>query len=276
MSLVAERTPAAGATAHRPYRMADVLLSEWSKIRTLRSTMYTLLATVALGVGLSLLFSGASAAGYKVATPAEQALFDPTAASVRSCIIAQLAIGVLGVLVVTSEYATRMMRTSVTAVPRRGRLLAAKALVFSVVALLVGQVVGFAAFYLGQLALATEHVPHAALSQPGVFRAVTGCGLYLAAIGLLGIGLGTIVRATAGAISVLVAITLLIPVLSTMLPDSWATGFQKWWPTNAGGRLATVLPNHDLLSPWTGFGVLVVFVATVVAIAFTMFHFRDV
>ncbi|TCO59630.1 ABC transporter permease [Actinocrispum wychmicini] len=258
------------------HRATDLLLSEWTKLRTLRSTSYTLLVTIALGVGLGLLFSAAGAARYKTAGPAEQAAFDPTSTSMKSYILAQLAVGVLGVLVVTSEWATGMIRTSVTSVPRRGRLLAAKALVFAVVALAVGQIVGFAAFFVGQAVLAAQNVPHVTLGEPNVLRAVFGCGLYLAVIGLLGVALGTILRATAGALVVLVAVTLLLPTLATALPDTWENAFQKWWPTNAGSQIMAVQRSPDVFGPWAGYGVLGGFVAMVVAIAFLLFRSRDV
>ncbi|MEU1802450.1 ABC transporter permease subunit [Streptomyces sp. NPDC019937] len=279
MSVTAEATtsrlrPDAGPS--RPYRVTDALRSEWMKIRTLRSTAYSLLVTIGLGVGLGLLFSAAGAARYDAGTAADRAAFDPTAASVKSYILAQLPLGQLGVLTVTSEYATGMIRTSLTSVPRRTRLLAAKAAVFAVVALVVGQVVGFAAFLVGQPVLGAKGVPNASLGDPGVFRAVIGCGLYLAAIGLLGVALGTLLRATAGALAVLVSTTLLIPVISTAFPESWADVVATWWPTNAGSQIMAVRTDPDRLGPWAGYGVLLASVAVVVTMAFVVFRRRDV
>ncbi|WP_406290144.1 ABC transporter permease [Embleya sp. NBC_00896] len=272
-----KRTEAAEPVAGTPrsYRLTDVLYSEWSKIASLRSTAYTLLVTIALGVGLALLFSAAGAAEFKDASAADRLDFDPTATSTKSYIIAQLALGVLGVLVVTSEYATKMIMTSMVSVPRRSRLLGAKAVVFAGVALAVGQIVGFAAFLVGQPMLKGQEAPYVSLRDPGVLRAVFGCGLYLAAIGLLGVALGTLLRATAGALAVLVSVTLLVPTLVTALPGSWETNVQKWWPTNAGSRIMAVRRDPDLLGPWAGYAMLCAFVAVILAFAFAVFRGRD-
>lgn len=260
----------------RAYRVTDVLFSEWSKICSLRSTAYTLLATIALGVGLGLLFTAAGAAQYEDSSAADRLDFDPTATSIKSYIIAQLAVGVLGVLVVTSEYATKMIMTSMVSVPRRSWLLGAKAAVFAAVALVVGQIVGFAAFFVGQPVLDARDAPSVSLGDPGVLRAVFGCGLYLAAIGLLGIALGTLLRATAGALAVLVSVTLLVPTLVTALPTSWETNVQKWWPTNAGSQIMAVHRDPDMFGPWAGYGMLCAWVALILAIAFAVFRTRDV
>jgi len=180
-----------------PVRFHHVLRSEWTKLRSLRSTVCTLLAAGVLAIGLSVLF--ANGAGRRLDA---QGGFDPTAVSLQSFILVQLAISVLGVLVVTSEYGTGMIRTSLTAVPRRGRLLAAKALVFGAVALVCGQVVAFTSFLVGQAILNRTGLRDAALGEPGVLRAVIGCGLYLAMIGLLGVAVGVLTRTTAGAIMI--------------------------------------------------------------------------
>ncbi|MYW01875.1 ABC transporter permease [Streptomyces sp. SID3343] len=250
--------------------------SEWSKLCSLRSTAYTLLVTIALGVGLGLLLSAAGAAGFKDASAADRLDFDPTASSTKSYLFAQLALGVLGVLAVTSEYATKMIMPSAVSVPRRSWLFGAKAAVFAGVALVVGQVVGFAAFFVGQPVLKAQQVPYVSLGDPHVLRAVFGCGLYLAAIGLLGVALGTLLRATAGALAVLMSFTLLVPTLTTALPGSWETNAQKWWPTNAGSRIMAVHRDPDMLGPWAGYAMLCVWVAVILAFAFALFRRRDV
>ncbi|WP_051468156.1 ABC transporter permease [Actinomadura oligospora] len=265
----------ADAGSLRPYRVTDALRSEWLKIRTLRSTAYTLLVTVGLGVGLGLLFTAAGAAGYETGGADDHASFDPTATSLKSHILAQLALGQLGVLVVTSEYATGMIRTSLTSVPRRTRLLASKAAAFSAVALATGQLVGFTTFLAGQPVLAARHVPHAGLGDPHVFRAVFGCGLYLAVIGLLGVALGALIRSTAGALAALVTATLLIPVISTALPTRWADVAHRWWPSDAGGQIMAVRQDPEALGPWAGFGVLCLAVGMVLALAVAVFRERD-
>jgi ABC-2 type transport system permease protein len=255
--------------------MTAILLSEWTKLRSLRSTAYTLLALAVLAIGLGALISSGAGAGYPELTQAERDAFDPTQLSTQSYLAAQLALGVLGVLVITGEYATGMIRTSLTAVPRRERLLAAKAAVFAVVALVAGLVVGFGAFLLGQVTLAGAGAPHTTLTEPHVARAVAGAGLYLATIGLLGVAVGTIVRSTAGGITVLVAVTLLVPAFGQGLPGGWGERLVRWWPTTAGSRVMTVKSDPDLLGPWAGYGVLCVAVAATLVAAFAVLRARD-
>lgn len=269
-------TGAPAGTPPRRTTFADAARAELVKIRTTRSTAYTLLATIALGVGFSVLFSLGAGHRYASSTPARQAGFDPTAASLASHIVAQLAVGVLGVLVITSEYASGMIRTSLAAVPRRSRLLAAKATVFTAIALAVGCVVGIGAFVVGQRVIAGQGAPHAALLDPGVLRAVVGTGLYLALVGVLGVAVGTIVRATAGALAVIVTVTLLVPAFVPALPESWARFLGRWWPTMAGRQIMAV--QHEAgaeLGPWAGLGVLAAAVGLTLGAAFVLFGSRD-
>jgi ABC-2 type transport system permease protein len=256
----------------RPATFAHALRSEWTKLWTLRSTAFTLLTAGVLAVGLSVMF--ASGATRRYAQDPDE--FDPTGTSLQSYILIQLAISVLGVLVVTSEYTTGMIRTSVTAVPRRDRILAAKALVFSAVALVVGQVVAFASFLIGQAVLTGLGTPHVTLSDLSVLRAVIGCGLYLAMVGLLGVAVGVLVRATAGAVMLMVAITLLVPVLTPALPQGIAKIVGKFGPFGAGTRIMDVTADPNLLGPWTGFGVLCLWVSAALAAAVAVFRRRDV
>jgi ABC-2 type transport system permease protein len=256
-------------------RFTGAVLSEWTKFRTLPSTFWTLLVAPALGVGFGALLSFAGARSYATLTPADQASFDPTATSLAGHVMAQLAIAVLGVLIITSEYATGMIRTSLTAVPRRGRLLAAKALVLTVVALAVSEVIEFGAFFAGQAVLAGQDAPHAGLGEPHVLRAVIGAGLYLAVVGLLGVAVGTLIRATAGAIATMVAVTLLVPIFTPVLPESWARVVGRFWPTMAGRQIMAVRPSAHALGPWTGFGLMCAAVGVVLGAAFLTFGTRD-
>ena len=261
--------------SHTASTLADALRSEWTKLRTLRSTVWTVLVTIALGVGFAALLSLAGARKYAALAPADRPSFDPAATSLAGHIMAQLAIAVLGVLIITSEYATGMIGTSLTVVPRRGRLLAAKAMVLTAVALVVGEIIGFGSFFVGQAVLAGQDVPYAGLGEPHVLRAVIGAGLYLAVIGLLGVAVGALVRATAGELAIMVAVTLLVPVFVTALPDSWAHAVGRFWPTMAGNQIMTTLPGAHVLTPWAGFGLLCAAVALVLAVAFSTFWTRD-
>jgi ABC-2 type transport system permease protein len=250
-----------------------ILLAEWTKFRSLRSTVYTSALTLALAVGLGMLISNGQARAYFESTPEEQAAFDPTYASLTGCFFfAQLAIGVLGVLGVTSEYATGMIRTSLAFVPQRGLFLAAKAGVYGTAAFVLGQVASFVAYAGGQVVLADSGAPHSSFGDPHVFRAVFGAGLWLTAVALLGIALGVLLRATAGAFSVVVACTLLVPLISRLLP-AW---FGRWWPTMAGLQVTHVVPEAGMLGPWQGIGVCYAGVAALLGLAFAVLRRRDV
>jgi len=228
-----------------------VLRSEATKLRTVRSTVWTLLATVVATVGVGTLLSLARVSRWDHLTLRERLSIDPTAVSLRGVFLAQLAIGVLGVLVISAEYSTGAIRTTLTAVPRRATVLFAKAAVFTSVAFVVAEIAAFIAFFAGQSVLASKHVD-ASLSDPGVLRAVVGAGVYLTLIGLLALGLGTLLRRTAGAIATLFGLVLVAPALVEALPSPWNTDVGKLLPINAGRALFTVHQNSDLLSPAGG------------------------
>ncbi|TQL99104.1 hypothetical protein FB559_4760 [Actinoallomurus bryophytorum] len=256
-------------------RFAGAVRSEWTKLRTLPSTAWTVLVAAALGVGFGALLSYAGGRKYTTLAPADQASFDPTATSLSGHVMAQQAIAVLGILVITSEYATGMISTSLTAVPRRARLLGAKAMVLAVVALAVSEVIGFGMFFTGQAVLAAQGVPHAGLGEPHVLRAVIGAGLYLAVVGLLGVAVGTLVRATAGAVATMVAVTLLVPIFATALPESWSRVVGRFWPTMAGQQIMAAGHGAHALGPWAGFGLLCAAVGVVLGAALVVFGTRD-
>lgn len=268
MTMIAAEVPQRSTFTH-------ALACEWTKLRSLRSTWWTTLVAVVLGLGTGLLTTAAQGHVYLDAKPEGRIGFDPASASLSSVLSAELVIGVLGVLVITSEYATRMIDTSLTVVPRRSRMLAAKITVLAVFTMVVGTFVGFTSFLVGQFVLARLEVPTASLGDPAALRAVLGAGLYLAVFGLLGLAFGTIMRNTAGAISLLVAITLLVRLLSSLLPESGQRWMNAYWPTTAGERILTTVPNPALLSPWAGLGVLTAFVVVCHLIGFAVLRSRD-
>ena len=260
--------------AFRPATFGDVLRSEWTKLRSVRSTFWALSVTVVLGIGLGAAISAVTAHGYAKFSVSSKLSWDPTNISLSGMVIAQLAIAVLGVLCISSEYSSGMIRTSLIAVPKRGRVLAAKSLVFAAVTFVVGEVVSFTAFFVGQ-ALISGHAPHAALGDPGVARAVVGAGLYLTALAVLSVAVGTLLRHPAAAIGCLVGVLFVLPGIVQALPDSWRNPVSEFWPTQAGGQLASVyIPAHTL-QPWPGFGVMCLFVAIVYGIAWTLLDRRD-
>jgi ABC-2 type transport system permease protein len=260
--------------AFRAATFGDVVRSEWTKLRSVRSTFWALTVTVVLGIGLGAAISAAAAHGYAKLSVSGKLSWDPTGVSLDGIGIATLAIAVLGVLCVSSEYSSGMIRTSLTAVPKRGRVLAAKSLVFAAVTFVVGEVTSFAAFFVGQ-ALISGHAPHAALGDPGVARAVTGAGLALTALAVLSVAAGTLLRHPAAAIAAMVGVLFVLPGIAQALPDSWRNPVTEFWPTMAAGQLATVHHSAHTLQPWPGFGVMCLFVAIVYAIAWTLLDRRD-
>jgi ABC-2 type transport system permease protein len=260
--------------AFRPSTFGDVLRSEWVKLRSVRSTFWALAVTVVVGIALGALISAATAHSYATFSPSAKLSWDPTGVSGAGMAIAQLAIAVLGVLCISSEYSSGMIRTSLIAVPKRGRVLAAKSLVFAAVTFVVGEVTNFVAFFVGQ-AIISGHAPHAALGDPGVARAVLGGGLYLAALAVLSVAAGTLLRHPAAAIACMMAVVLVLPLIAQALPDSWRNPVTEFWPTQAGSQLTNVYHSAHTLQPWPGFGVMCLFVAIVYGIAWTLLDRRD-
>lgn len=264
--------PGLTAVALSPKRLstfADVLLSEWTKIRSLRSSFFSLATAAAIAIGLGALISYESGLHYSPVG------WDPTATSLGALVVGQLAIAVLGVLTMTGEYSTGMISTTLAAVPRRGRLLAAKALVFGAVALLTGEILAWAAFFIGQ-ALISGRAPTANLGQENVARAVLGAGLYVALIGLMAVATGTLLRHTAGAIVSVVAMLFVLPGVLEALPTSWRNPVEEFWPTNAGAQVLEVTRAAHELSAWWGFGDFALFVAVTLGLAYWVLQRRDV
>jgi ABC-2 type transport system permease protein len=262
------------ATAVRA-TFVHALRSEWTKLFSLRSTAYTLVTFVILAVGLIVLIGYGTADDYHRASAADQAEFAPMEVSLLSLNVAWLAIMVLGVLLVTGEYATGMIRPSLAAVPRRGRLLTAKAAVFTAVVLVVGTVTGFTVFLVSQSILASRDVPYVTLGDPHVLRAVFGVGLFVTLIGLTSVAVGAILRATAGGIAAMVVGAFILPNLAGLLPDWWAEQVQKFYPTLAGSQLMALERADGALAPWAGFAVMCGFTAALLALAFALFQRRD-
>jgi ABC-2 type transport system permease protein len=252
-----------------------VINSEWIKLRTLRSTPITLLVAVVIMIGLGPLLTWANAA-HSGGGPGDHGAPVVNSAELSLALyhFAQLAIGVLGVLMVTGEYSTGMIRASMSAVPKRLPVLWAKAAVYAVVVLVLMTIASLVAFYSGQ-AILSHYGRSVTLSDPGVARVVFGTGLYLTVVGLLGVALGALLRNGAGAISTLVGLLLLIPILSNLLPSSWAPHIVPYLPSNAGGALLNVVPDSTLMSPWGGFALFVGYAVALLAIAGVLLKRRD-
>jgi ABC-2 type transport system permease protein len=275
----------AGASAlHRAAGKAGLtgaLRSEFTKIRSVRSTYWTLLALVVACVGIGALFSlgQASHVHQFAGTPASahvmaDARAHAVATSLFGLLIGQLIIVVLGALTITSEYSTGMIRTSLTTMPRRGTVFAAKAIVFGSVALVTGLVTSFGSFFVGQAILSTQHVS-VGLGQAGVLRAVIGGGLFLAGCGLLSFGLGAMLRHTAAAITTAIGLLFVLLILSQFLPGNWQVHVDKWIPFNAGAGIWERFTGTAMFQPWTGFAVFCGYAAIAITGGLILFRRRD-
>lgn len=250
---------------------ARVARSEWIKLRSLRSTAWMAAAFVVVTVGTGLLLCHSAqthlAEGKHLGT-------SPAVLSLYGAYLAPLTVGVLGVLLVIGEYGTGMVRATLSAVPRRLPVLWAKLGVFAAAAVVVSEITLLVTFGVGQMLLAHTHAG-ASLGDPGVLRAVFGAGLYITAIGLFGIGLGFLIRNTAGAISLMFGVMLVLPVLANVLPAGWAGHLAEYLPSNAGQAILDVTPVPDSLAPWTGLGLFAGYTALVVAAAAICLKRRD-
>jgi ABC-2 type transport system permease protein len=261
--------PIAPATGQQTLRVTQprVLLSEWTKFRSLRSTMWTLLTAVVLTIGIGALFSAVTANQYHTFSAADKASFNPITTSLNGILFSQLAIGVLGVLLISGEYSTGMIRSSLTAVPRRLPVLWAKLGVFATVAFAVMLATSFVSFFVGQALLSSHHLG-VSISAPNALRDVIGAALYVTVAGIIGMTLGALMRNTAAGISTMVALFFVLPPVAGLLPSSWSSHFVQYLPSNAGGVLyggASGLAHP--LAPWTGFGLLCAYAAVLIGLA---------
>jgi ABC-2 type transport system permease protein len=279
--------------------MRRAMAAEWTKLWSVRSTMWTLVATVVAVVGLCALSTGT--------VNSSEIIGDPTSRSLIGVFLGQLIFGVLGVLVMSAEYGTGTIRATLSAMPRRPVVLSAKVLVFGAVAVAVSEILTFTAFAVGQGILSAKHavgssaaiaqrahqlglkIPHnlqfalssgsASLGQPGVLRAVVGAGLYLAVLGLLALGLATIIRHTAGAISTFVGVVLVLPLIVQALPTSIGNAVARYLPANIGLVMFSTHGVPDRIgpafSPWVGFALLVLYTVVTLGLACWVLVRRD-
>jgi ABC-2 type transport system permease protein len=244
---------------------ARVVVSEWTKFRSLRSTMYTLLAAVVLTIGIGAIFSAVTASQYHTLSAADKAAFNPISTSLRGISFAVVAFGVLGVLLMSSEYSTGMIRASLTVVPRRLPVLWAKLAVFAGAIFSVSLVASFISFFLGQALLSSHHLS-VAITAPGAMRSVIGAALYVTVAGMIGVALGGLLRNTAAGISTFAGVFFVIPSLTALLPASVSDHLSKYLPSNAGEVLwGETLGVKNVLSPWTGFAVLCGYAVVLIA-----------
>ena len=253
---------------------ADAVRSEFTKIRSTRSTYWTLLALIVVTVGIGAIATAGTASHPQGITKAS---LDATQQSLAGLYVGQLVIAVLGALTITSEYSTGMIRTSLAVQPRRGVVFAAKALVFAAVSLVTGLVACFASFFIGQAILSSHHL-NVTLGDPNVLRAVIGGALFLTACGMLAYGLGALLRHTAGAITAAIGLLFVLSILVNFLPHSWQNNVDKWMPAISGAQIWTTKPasgGPHLFSAWPGFAVLAVYAVVAIVAGLALFRTRD-
>jgi len=258
------------------YRATNVARAELSKIATLRSTAIT----AGIAVVACLLVTGLVSHAALHHLPGWYQGFDPTQESLTGMITVALAGGVLGAMLVTGEYASGTIRTTLAAAPRRPMLFAVKLAVTAVLTFVFCEVLSFASFYLGQVILSGGHAPHATLASSGAFRAVTMTGLVIALLTLMSFGFGMIFRSTAAAIAAFVGVVFVLPLVIHGISEAAV----KYLPTNilTQSVMATVPqappgggdPNMPL-APGVGLGLMVVYAAVAVAVGAVLFARRD-
>jgi ABC-type transport system involved in multi-copper enzyme maturation permease subunit len=264
-----DRTPAAQV---HPVNQLRAIVSEWVKLSTLRSTWITLAAALAGIVLVGAIASWAIDAHWSHIDPGERAAFSPITQSLTGVYLGQLAIGVLGVLVITGEYATGMIRATLSAVPRRLPVLWAKLVVFAAMTFVVTLIGAFIAFFVGQALL---HSHGTTIGASHAVRAIVGVALYLTVVGILALGLGFVVRSTAGGIAAVFGLLLVLPALAHVLPSSWQTNVLPYLPSQAGGALFTMHPDPGTLAPWAGFAVMCGWAAAAIAAGAAVLLRRD-
>jgi ABC-2 type transport system permease protein len=253
------RRTGGGASAGPPTglsaQVAGCVAAEWVKLRSVRSTVVSLLVTMAVCVGFAVLMSYGVISRWNRMSAGEHANFHAATNSVAGVLFGQLVIGSLGVLAMSAEYSTGTIRASLTATPQRLVLYLCKIGIFAATALVVAVVTTTSAFLIAQAILQPAH-HSVGIADTGVPRIVIGAALFLVAVALLGLGLAAALRHTAGAVSTLFGLMLVLPILSSFLPSDWQATIDKWLPLNAGMAVMQSRVEPNGFAPWTGLGVL--------------------
>ncbi|MFE7609934.1 ABC transporter permease [Streptomyces celluloflavus] len=253
--------------------VTQVLRSEWTKIRSVRSTVWTLGTAVVITVALGVLLCLLAKSDFGSLAAKDQIVFDPTNASFAGMGLGQLAMIVFGVLVVSNEYSTGMIRTSLAAVPQRGTFLACKVAVATALVCVVGMATSFAAFFAGQAVLG-GHRAH--LDDPNVLRAVIGGGLYMTLIALFSMGVATMLRSPLLSLGILMPFFFLISSILGNVPATRKIG--RYLPDQAGQKIMQVVPrvnDHVTYGPWGGLAIMVGWVLAALLGGFVLLQRRD-
>ncbi|UYQ64433.1 ABC transporter permease [Streptomyces peucetius] len=252
-----------------------VLRSEWTKIRTVASTRWTLISALVVTVAMSAALCALMNATFDDLPPAERLTFDPTLISFSGLVLGQLAMVVFGVLVVGTEYSSGMIRTSLAAVPQRATFIFSKIAVAGLLALAVGMATSFLTFFLGQ-ALLGEH--RTTIGEENVLRAVVGGGIYMGLMALFSMGVATMLRSSMLSLGILMPFFFLVSQILSAVPG--ARDVARYFPDQAGAKIMQVVPNamnsgDSPYGPWTGLGIMVLWVAAALAGGLLVLKKRD-
>jgi ABC-type transport system involved in multi-copper enzyme maturation permease subunit len=252
---------------------ARVIHSEWIKLWSLRSTRWTL-AVAVISMVFGIVIAAIDMSRWSTISAHDKATFSAIDTSLAGYHFAQLAIGVLGVLVVTGEYTTGMIRSSFMAVPKRLPVFWAKLLVFASVTFVLMLVSAFLAFFISQAVLTHEHV-QVTIGHPHALRAVVGDALFLTALAIFCVSLGALIRNTAGGIAAFAGVMFALPGINGILPTSLHNAINPYLPSNAGAAILTDRPSSHWPSPWGGFGIFCAYTAITLVAAVILLKRRD-
>jgi len=272
MTIIEPRPALGGADARHDATIGfgNVIGSEWTKVRSLRSSYVCagLVALAMLGLAIALCARWAHQQG-----PVPD-WFDAVNTSLSGTYLAQVVVGTFGVMTISSEHTTGMIRATFAAVPQRRAVFAAKVLMVGVPTLLLGELLGFSSFTVGQALLAHKDIG-VSLADPGALRSAFGSGLYLGLAALLGLGIGAIVRHTAGAISLYFAVMFALDPVVDLLPTSWRNDLINYLPVNAGTQIFTTVNVKGALAPWNGLVVFALYAVAALLAGFLLIDIRD-
>jgi len=272
------------------------LRAEWIKITSVRSTWICLVLIVVVGVSIAAFISNIEASRWADLSLIEKAQFDPVRVSQGGAILSEFVVGVLGVLVITSEYGSGMIRTTLASYSKRRSVLFSKVAVLSGVLFVVSELTAFASFFVSRAVLISygakpfhgsiiaqtkaSAIPVLGIGDPGVVRAIALGGVFLVLLGLLGMGIGFIIRHTAGAISIFVGLLLIVPIIISLLPASITNSFQAYLPGTAGQAMSAVVSRStgyagELLTPWMGALVMTLWALGALVLGWIVLSRRD-
>ncbi|HLY85109.1 MAG TPA: hypothetical protein VKO84_01145 [Gaiellaceae bacterium] len=253
-----------------------VLLSEWTKLRSVRSTKWSLVVGFLLTIAFPVIFAFVTRSHWHSMSPGERAGRHPLDIALAGVNVAQLAIAVLGVLLISAEYSTGSIRSTFTAVPKRLPVLWAKLLDYAIVSLVLMVPAVLASFFASQAILHSIHPLQISFSQAGVARSLLGGALYVMLVGIFALAIGAIIRNTAGGIATFAGIFFVLPPLMNILPTSWNNAITQYLPSEAGRQLFALHHAAHTLTPLGGGLLFAGYCAAAIAVAAVLLVRRDV